>query len=280
MGTASDQAPAADISLGAALNLDEAHRRTGIARNALLGAIRDGRLVARRGGVRGSRAMRNAWRIQEADLEAFVEALPTCLSVGCDQPTTNATRICSAHGRAAQTSARMKGVPKSNAHRAKIGAALKGKPKPPEVRAKIAAAKKGQGLGTKASAETRTRISAGLQLFFSTPAGKLERERRASIASRPRADLVERNREAMRTGTATAWALLNWWDRQGGAGRSRRIWKLRWTRSPGRVRSYTDEQATWVLNLAAQGHGHARIAETTGLSRDTVRRIRGRQKRS
>ena len=279
MDTASEQAPAAEASLGAELNLDEAHRRTAIRRQALLQAIRDGSLPATNGGVRGSRPMRNAWRIREADLEAFVEDLPTCLCHGCDRKTLNASGICSAHGRAAQTYTRMKGIPKSAEHRAKIADALKGKPKPPEVRAKIAAAKKGQGLGTKASTETRTKISYGLRLFFSTPAGELERERRAAVASRPRPDLSERNLKAFRVGAPSARALADgayhrW------SGRSRRIWKLRWTRSPGRTRTYTDEQADWVLSLAAKGYGHARIAETVALHRDTVRRIRGREKRS
>jgi hypothetical protein len=59
-----------------------------------------------------------------------------------------------------------------------------------------------------------------------------------------------------------------------------RRWKLRWTRSPGRKRSYTDEQAAWVRTLASQSYGHDRIAGIVGVSRDTVRRIRGRQKRA
>ena len=63
-------------------------------------------------------------------------------------------------------------------------------------------------------------------------------------------------------------------------GDSRRLWKLKWAPKPGRPRNYTDEQAAWVLSLAAQGYGHERIVQTTGLSRDTVRRIRGREKRS
>jgi transposase len=63
-------------------------------------------------------------------------------------------------------------------------------------------------------------------------------------------------------------------------GESRRLWKLRWTRSPGRPKSYTDEQADWVLALGAKGYSIDRTAQTVGVSRDTVRRIRGRQKRS
>jgi Helix-turn-helix domain of resolvase len=74
--------------------------------------------------------------------------------------------------------------------------------------------------------------------------------------------------------------IATWWLARPLSGSARRTWKLRWTRSPGRARSYTDKQAAWVLTLAAQGYGHARIAETTGLSRDTVRRIRGREKHS
>src|SRR5262249_18513378 len=62
-------------------------------------------------------------------------------------------------------------------------------------------------------------------------------------------------------------------------GKSSRVFKLKRTRSPGRGRRYNDEQAKWVLQLAAQGYGHDRIAETTGLHRATVRRIRASETR-
>src|SRR5512133_102408 len=119
MSTASDTAPAADISLGAELNLDEAHRRTGIRRQALLEAIRDGRLVARRGGARGSRPMKNAWSIFEGDLDAFVESVPECRYPGCTRLAVNSKGTCSGpHARAMQ----MIGVPRSPETRAKISA--------------------------------------------------------------------------------------------------------------------------------------------------------------
>ena len=63
-------------------------------------------------------------------------------------------------------------------------------------------------------------------------------------------------------------------------GRARRVWKLRWTRSPGRGRSYNDEKAAWVRSLTKQGYTIGRTAEIVGLSRDTVRRIRNPEKRS
>ena len=63
-------------------------------------------------------------------------------------------------------------------------------------------------------------------------------------------------------------------------GWARRIAKLRRTRSPGRRRTYTSQQAAWVIALAEKGYGHDRIAQTVGLPRDTVRRIRDPHKRS
>jgi len=57
-------------------------------------------------------------------------------------------------------------------------------------------------------------------------------------------------------------------------GNARRFWKLKWTRSPGRDRGYTDDQETWVVNLTRQGYSKPRIAETVGLSTDQVARIR------
>jgi hypothetical protein len=84
--------------------------------------------------------------------------------------------------------------------------------------------------------------------------------------------------DAMRHRWHTGLGLESLIERQGG--KARRVWKLRWTRSPGAPRSYTDEQAAWVLSLAARGYGHRRIAETVGLHRDTVRRIRCPEKRA
>jgi transposase/endogenous inhibitor of DNA gyrase (YacG/DUF329 family) len=69
-------------------------------------------------------------------------------------------------------------------------------------------------------------------------------------------------------------------DHWGWPGDQTRIAKLKMSRGPGRSRSYTDEQAAWVLRLAALDYGHDRIAETVGLHRDTVRRIRCPEKRS
>jgi hypothetical protein len=55
------------------------------------------------------------------------------------------------------------------------------------------------------------------------------------------------------------------------------------TRSPGRPRSAcNDEQAEWIRELKRRNpeYGYARLAEITGLNRDTVRRVLGRKKPS
>jgi hypothetical protein len=226
--------------------------------------------------------MRNAWCLTEADLQVFTESLPTCSVPGCLHRTPNATGICSSHGRAQQTSAQFKGTPKSPEHRAKIAAALKGVSKSPEHRAKISVAKQGQRLGTTAPPAIRSKISTSLRHFFSSPAGELERDRRAAAASRPRPDVAGRNQHAIRTGAPGAWALFNWWMRGGGRGRTRQRWLGRWAPKPGRPRNDArrdyEDALTTIRDVYTETHASERdLAHLTGESRRMVRIALGRR---
>jgi len=263
-------------------NLDEAHRRTGIRRQALLDALRDGRLAGTLGGARGSRGMRNAWRISEADLDAFVASLPACRYRGCSRRAASPSGACSGpHARALN----MFGVPRSPETRAKISASST--PRSPETRAKISASKQGHRLVIPLAAGTRAAISAGLRRFFSSSEGEIERERRAAFASRPRPDVSERNLEEFRVGGPRFWSAYNWWQRAGGRGATRQKWlgrihankpPARGGRTRGRPRvDVTEEQCAEIMRLASLGWGRPAIASRLHLSQWVVRNVLGRQ---